>query len=117
MARLSRGLVMVMVIVSAILLCSHQQAEATATATASLSWRGPCSVEARLKIEECMKEDTDADIDRCCPILHSLIDNSCSCWFHAMITDRQIATRCFTHCDIVRPLCSTTDQVYMLLIN
>ncbi|KAK4372101.1 hypothetical protein RND71_007485 [Anisodus tanguticus] len=69
----------------------------------------PCSDEAKEKIEGCMKEET-ADIDKCCPILHSVIDDSCPCWVHAKLTDRQLAILYFIYCDIDHPLCSTADQ-------
>lgn len=115
MARLSRGLVMVMVIVGAIQLCSHQKAEAVPiTASARVSWGEPCSAEAKAKIEGCMKE---ADTEKCCPILHSIIDNSCPCWSHARITNRQLSKFYFINCNILHPLCSTAHQVCCLLIH
>nr|XP_009772189.1 PREDICTED: uncharacterized protein LOC104222643 [Nicotiana sylvestris]XP_016494900.1 PREDICTED: uncharacterized protein LOC107814083 [Nicotiana tabacum] len=112
MTTLSRGLVIFMVIVAAIQFCSHRQVTADAaavTATGTISREEPCSTEAKAQIEECLNYET-GDMDKCCPILHKVIDNSCPCWVHAKIADRQLAILYFTYCDIVHPLCSSAHE-------
>ncbi|XP_059311191.1 uncharacterized protein LOC132062675 [Lycium ferocissimum] len=106
MVRLSRGVVVMamVIIVAAIQVCSHQ-------AAAGVSWGEPCSDEAKTKIEGCMKEETVDNIDKCCSILHSVIDDSCPCWVHAKLTDRALAILYFIYCDIAHPLCSSAQPI------
>lgn len=89
---------MLIVIVAAIQICA---AEAI---TATVSWGDPCSAKAKTQIEKCLKEET-ADIDKCCRILRTAIQDSCPCWVHAVATDKPLAIVYFDYCQIYHPPC------------
>ncbi|XP_015076025.1 uncharacterized protein LOC107020251 isoform X2 [Solanum pennellii] len=108
---MTRGYVILMFLMAAFVLCSHQQAVAKNIATYSqsrFSATTSCSNSDKGKIKKCMTQTVS--IDKCCPLFKRTIGANCKCYNYAEDLDNQALITLQSYCDINNP-CKTVQKV------
>ncbi|KAL3369407.1 hypothetical protein AABB24_009978 [Solanum stoloniferum] len=101
---MTRGYVILMFLMAAVVLCSHQQAMAKNIASATTS----CSDSDKGKIKKCMTQTVS--IDKCCPLFKRTIGANCKCYNYAVDLDNQALITLQSYCDINNP-CKSVQKV------
>ncbi|XP_055811238.1 uncharacterized protein LOC129880980 [Solanum dulcamara] len=101
---MTRGYVILMLLMAAVALCSHQQAVAKNIATYSQSHpsaASSCSDSDKGKIKKCMTEVFS--IDKCCPLFKRTIGANCDCYHYAEHVDDLALITLEAYCDVKSP--------------
>ncbi|MCD7454445.1 hypothetical protein HAX54_024884 [Datura stramonium] len=109
-ARTTRGCAMLVFLMAAVAICSHQQVGAKNVATHTWSRSSAasnCSDGDKGKIKRCMTKI--ASIDKCCPLFKRTIGTNCKCYHYAEDLDNQALITLESYCDVTNPCKS--DQV------
>ncbi|WMV31413.1 hypothetical protein MTR67_024798 [Solanum verrucosum] len=108
---MTRGYVILMFLIAAVAICSHQQAMAKNIATYSqshFSATTSCSNSDKGKIKKCMTQTVS--IDKCCPLFKRTIGANCKCYNYAEDLDNQALITLQSYCDINNP-CKSVQKV------
>ncbi|KAG5568346.1 hypothetical protein H5410_064635 [Solanum commersonii] len=107
---MTRGYVILMFLMAAVLLCSHQQAVAKNIVTylqSRFSATTSCSDSDKGKIKKCMTQTVS--IDKCCPLFKRTIGANCKCYNYAEDLDNQALITLQSYCDVNNPCKSVQD--------
>lgn len=113
---MTRGYVILMFLMAAFVLSSHQQAVAKNIATYSqsrFSATTSCSNSDKGKIKKCMTQTVS--IDKCCPLFKRTIGANCKCYNYAEDLDNQALITLQSYCDINNP-CKTVQVSYSFFV-
>ncbi|KAH0676652.1 hypothetical protein KY285_024453 [Solanum tuberosum] len=102
---MTRGYVILMFLMAAVVICSHQQAVAKNIASAATT---SCSNSDKGKIKKCMTQTVS--IDKCCPLFKRTIGANCKCYNYAEGLDNQALITLQSYCDINNP-CKSVQKV------
>nr|XP_016451512.1 PREDICTED: uncharacterized protein LOC107776177 [Nicotiana tabacum] len=107
---MSRGWVIFMFLIAAIVLCSHHTVavENTAIYSQARTTLPNCSNSDKSKINKCMTNTTS--IDKCCPLFKRTIGTNCKCYRYAKDLDNQALITLQAYCDVNNP-CKRVQRV------
>ncbi|KAJ8565187.1 hypothetical protein K7X08_007763 [Anisodus acutangulus] len=107
---------LMMLIMAAILFCSHQQAIVAREVDMSIDFspapKSSCSASDQKQVKKCMTEIFSAKA--CCPTFKRILGTSCPCYKYAEDLDNQMLITIEAYCDVDSPNPCKNVQVIKL---